>query len=1343
MSAPEASPPGDEETRLQARASEGARIYQAGRDQHIAQRDLHLHYEDGVRRSRRAAPDTLAGECPYPGLAAFGEDQARWFFGRDAATADLLVRLDERLREGGALALVAPSGAGKSSLLRAGLLPALARGALPAAGSADWPRLLLTPGAHPVEALAACLAETTSVSRQEVAEALAAGPRACTALLRTATEDGEAGGRPVVVVDQLEELFTLCTNETERRDFLAVLTSLADAGPDGRGPAVLVVYGLRSDFYTPCADYPQLRAVLQHGQMVVGPMTRTELREAILFPARAADLEIEPGLVELLLRDLGTHIAGGSTSASSDTVPAQGYEAGRLPLLAHALRATWQQRHGHTLTVDGYQATGGIRHAVATTAERLYTSLDPAEQHTARSLFLRLVRIGDGVDDTRRRLPHADLLDTGTDPAAAAAVIDAYTRGRLLTRHQDTVEITHEALLHAWPELRRWIDTDRAGHLIHQDLEEDATDWDRTHRDVGMLYRGHRLEEARAWADRSHQDRPSPTASDFLAASTRRAHRAARLRRAVIAALTALALIATVAAIIAFQQRTTAQAQRGSAQAQRDTAVSRQLAAQSEDLTTDPDTSSLLAAAAWHISPTPEARAALITVLSRPYRGSLTGYTEPVDSVMFSPDGRTLATSYSGDEHGTVRLWDVKTRRQLGKPLTKGGATAAFSPDGKMLATAGNGDDGVVQLWDVATRRPRGQPLTGTAGAVYSVVFSPDGRTLATAGNGDDGVVQLWDVATRRPLGKPLTRRTESVASVAFSPDGRSLVTSSGDDGAVRLWDVKTRRQLGKPLTMGVSSVAFSPHGNTLATTSTVATVSPGDDGAVRLWDAATRRQLGKPLAFSSDDGGSSSSSTAFSPDGLTLAADGGDGKVRLWDVTSRRQLGKPLTGPSPGMYSIAFSPDGRTLATGGEPGFARVTDTVRLWDIPAARRQIGEPLTEPEGLISSVAFSPDSQTLATAGINAKDLHGSHGVVQLWDVSTRHPRGKPLTVTTGPVSSVAFSPDGRSLATISGDDGVVELWDVATHSRRGKPLAKNVSSLTFSPDSRILATISGDDGVVQLWDVATRRPRREALVGSTGPVSSVAFSPDGRILATGGSSGTDLDGYNGGKGAVELWDVTTRRAVGEPLTGPSGEVNSLTFSKEGRSLAAVSDDGNGAVWLWNVAERQRVGTRLTAGSTVAFSPDGRTLATASGHDEYTVWLWDVATRQQLGTPLDHTGSVFLLAFSPDGRTLATANGWSLTTVSGDDGVVQLWDVATRRPRGEPLTGTSPGVSTVAFSPDGRTLATTNFDGTVRMWDASTPRDLIAAVCDVAGRTLTHREWDQYVPSGPKFRNICR
>jgi WD40 repeat protein len=1269
---PGTSPPGGEDRRIEARATEGARIYQAGRDQNIAQRDLHLHYEDGVRRARRAAREAPAGECPYPGLAAFDEDQARWFFGRESVTAELLVRLDERLREGGAMAVVAPSGAGKSSLLRAGLLPALARGALPAAGSAAWPRLLLTPGAHPVATLAACLAEATGTSEQEMIDALAAGPQTCVALLReVAGGDGRAaGGQLVVVVDQLEELFTLCTSERERRDFMAVLTALAHAGPDS-GPAALVVYGLRSDFYTPCADYPQLRAVLQNGQLVVGPMTEIELREVILFPAREAGLEVEAGLVELLLRDLGTPAADGPQGSAG---PVQAYEAGRLPLLAHALRATWQQRHGHTLTVDGYRTAGGIRHAVSTTAQRLYVSLTSTDQQLARTLFLRLVRIGDGVDDTRRRLPYMDLLDTGEDSEAAAAVIDAFTRGRLLTRDQDSVEITHEALLHAWPELRRWIDTDRAGHLIHQGLEEDAADWDRAHRDVGMLYRGHRLEAARAWADHPHQNRPSFTATAFLAASTRHAHRAARLRRSVIAILTALALLASVTAVIAFQQRGSAQDQRATAQAQRNEAVFNQIRAEAESLRgTQASLAAQLDLVAHRMRPDdPDIHTDLIADASNFLSKPLVGDTD-VSSAVLSPDGQVLAT---GGQEG-ARLSDMSERRPVGKPFTTRAVNSlAFSPDGRTLAggVEGNGNN-TVALWDVTdltSPRPLATPLTGHSGAISSIAFSPDGRTLATSGF--DGTARLWDMTNRanpRPLGKPLDNREVgfAVVSVAFSPDGRMLVTGRAD--GAQLWDMADRaepRPLGNPLNTAfadtevgaVRSVAFSPDGRILA--------AGGFNGLVGLWDVADRghpKMLGRLLPATATGVAADSDwvSLAFSPDARSLVT-AVDGEVRLWDLTDpgSPELASQLLGHTGLVYAVAFDRDGHALITAGEGS------PVLLWTDPRAR------LFGHTRDVHSVAFSPDGHTLAS---------GAYDGTRVWDVNGRTystSLGYSLPNLEISVGSVAFS-SVRTLAT-AGFDGT-RLWDV-TDLSHPKPVASPLTnvepgitdnSVAFSPDGRTLASV-GNDGV-RLWDV-TDRTHPEPLgkpfaKGGPSSILSALFSPDGDTLATAGDDG------------VRLWDVRNRNEP-RPLYRPSDlkPAFDMAFSADGNTMAAVGDDG---VRLWDVTDRTRP--------------------------------------KRLGPSLPTERDSASVAFSPNRQILATA---------GDNGV-QLWDLTDRthpEPLGEILTKQT---ASVAFSRDGHTLATGGDYGVVRLWETDTDH-AIDRICLATQMTLTRQLWEQHLPGLP-------
>lgn len=319
---------------MEAYASDSGPIYLAAGSQHVAGRDLHLHYWDGTHRVDRTRPGTGTGDdCPYPGLSAFGVEQAAWYFGRDPLRARLTARLDACLREGGALAVVASSGAGKSSLLRAGLVPDLAAGALP--GSRRWPSLVFTPTADPMRALATHLAALTDGDPEQTAADLRSAPDEVAARLRTALAARRAG-RLVVVVDQAEELFTLVADAEVRRRFTTALDRLARAG----GPA-LVVYGLRADFYARCADLGPLRTALEQRQVLVGPMTGTQLREAVLFPARAVGLEVEDGLVELLLADLAVP-AGGDGD----------HDAGLLPHLAHALRLTWQRRHGNRMSVD-------------------------------------------------------------------------------------------------------------------------------------------------------------------------------------------------------------------------------------------------------------------------------------------------------------------------------------------------------------------------------------------------------------------------------------------------------------------------------------------------------------------------------------------------------------------------------------------------------------------------------------------------------------------------------------------------------------------------------------------------------------------------------------------------------------------------------------------------------------------------------------------------------------------------------------------------------------------------------------------------------------------------------
>ncbi len=918
-------PSGDDSSariRQHAVASGSGSIIQSGRD-------THYYLGDGVRR-RRQTDGPVVEECPYPGLAAFTADQAPWFFGRDRLIAEVISRLDGRRCGGGPLVVVAPSGAGKSSLFQAGLIPTLMRGALPGAGSREWPRLVFTPTSRPIAQAAAGIASVAGAEPESVTAEIDADPGRGAAILRAALPGNSHGGsdapRAVIVVDQLEELFTLCTDESERRGFIDLLARLTEA-PAGGVPAGLVICGLRADFYAPCTQYPQLRSALQNGQILLGPMSETELRETILYPAQSVDLDVEPGLVELLLRDIGTAEEG------AEDRPGVGYEAGRLPLLAHALRETWQQRHGSTLTVDGYRATGGIQHAVAQTAEQVFTGLDTQAQLAARRLFLRLVKVGEGpIEDTRRRATRKHILAEITEPGAARAVLDAFTRARLLTQDQDTVEITHEALLRAWPRLRQWIDTDRADNLISQQLEDDAASWDRQHRDSSVLYRGARLAAVRTWAESTPLGPGvSPSAAAFLAASSWQEYRAVRIRRAAVAILAVLALLASGAAVFGFKERSSAQASAAAAIAQRNRALSAAAAVDADALygSKDPGPAAQLSLAAYKLAPTPDAYGSVLNATGNVLPGQVVGNGIGLNTVAFNSAGSILAVG-SG---GTLQLWRITPANPTYPTLldtfrssrpTNSVPQIWFDPGHSATLAMLYGNQVLLDTFS----RPAHYVRVGTSqpSAPAILAFSHDGRMLAVGHS--DGTVQLWNAADPTD---PVT-----IGHPIIAPDAAGA---------------------------GVSAVAFSSDNSTLATVSgPVVRSNFALIGTVRLWniaDPANPRLLSANLT-------SIAAMLAFSPVGRTLTTGTADDSVRLWDVTdaSHPKAAGTLLGHTGAVVGTAFSPDGHTLVT------ASLDNSVRLWNVsdpthPTSAAIVGrEPTTE---AFTSVAIGRDGLLAATA----------------------------------------------------------------------------------------------------------------------------------------------------------------------------------------------------------------------------------------------------------------------------------------------------------------------------------------------------------------------------------------
>jgi WD40 repeat protein len=829
--------------------------------------------------------------------------------------------------------------------------------------------------------------------------------------------------RLVVVVDQFEEVFTLCEDAETRQVFIANL--LAAASSTG-GPAYVVI-GLRANYYDRSAAIDREFAdVLLARHHLVRPLTRDELRRAIEYPARRVGLEFEPGLVELLLEEV------------------QG-QAGALPLLQVTLRSLWERRDGRRLSIRSYHDPGGLTGALILHAEAVYaTFTDSREQEICRQVFLRLVQLGEGSEDTRRRASLSEVLpDDPAQAEAVRAVIRRLADSRLITIEREkpvagegTLEVAHEGLIRGWPRLRTWVDAEREGIRVRQRLTEAAREWadadPETKEAYLYTYTGARMVMAKEWAE-THRGDLNATEAAFLAASEaaerRRVQetldserllreaaeavdkRQKRLRLRFLVAAVVAGLFAAISFGLAFlainkryesilaREHADAETKRAIeatqlAKAQARIATSRQLAALSaSERNKRLDRSLLLAIEALRTENTFEARDSLYKALQdRPGLTSFLHMSEGrVANVAFSPDGKTIAAGYSGFGVGGVVLWDVIRRQRLDVlPLSvKEGDvwSVAFSPNGKTIAAGYAVGGGGVVLWDVAARkRLADDPLPVNEGGVTGVSFSPDGKTIAAgyAVGGGGGVV-LWDVARRQRLEEErLPVREGRMAGVSFSPDGKTIAAAYAGRGVggVVLWDVAARKRLADdplPVKEGeVRGVSFSPDGKTIA-----AGYVGGGGGGVVLWDVAARKRLADgPLPVK--EGGVTG--VSFSPDGKTIAAgyggdDGGDGGVVLWDVTRRQQ--RLAAGPLPvregRVAGVVFSPDGKTLAAGY---YESDGGGVVLWDVARRQRLEGKPLSVREGRMAGVSFSPDSKTLA-AGYDG----GDGGGVVLWDVA--------------------------------------------------------------------------------------------------------------------------------------------------------------------------------------------------------------------------------------------------------------------------------------------------------------------------------------------------------------------
>jgi WD40 repeat protein/serine/threonine protein kinase len=1146
---------------------------------------------------------------PYKGLRAFSEADTEDFFGREELVERLVEQFAEDVRGSRFLGVIGPSGSGKSSVVRAGLIPALRAGALP--GSKTWFYTEMTPGRHPFDELAAALLRISVDAPPGLTDRLERDERGLVHAAERVLLDSDS--ELVLVVDQFEELFTLVDDDDVRARFLAVL---AGAVADSRS-RLRVVVTLRADFYDRPLAYQGFGELLGSSAYTVTPLTPRDLARAVARPAEAVGVTVEPALV---------------TEVSVEFAD----RPGALPLLEYALTEAFERRGDHELTLDAYLAIGGMSGALARRAEAFYEGLDDTGKECVRQLLLRLVALGEDSVETRRRVLRTELASVQVDGRPVDSVADALGASRLVSFDRDpvtrgpTVEVAHEALLRGWDRLAGWIDEARDDLRTNRGLEHDAAEWKWGDRDPSLLLRGSRLEQIETWMSRTDLALTALT-REYADASVRerdeegrveeaRRQREASLRRRSVNRLRGLVAVLAVGALVAASLALVARDRGRLAEREARVATARELAgAAVSNIDLNAEQSLRLALEAVQTTYRVDGTAvpAAIEALHRALQADRLVFTVPGYSASFSDDGsRLLVVGTRGNQMGgrtPVRVLDAKTGVQLQEATGSGRGDAAFSPDGEFFATSVWTGDGPTFIWETSTGesvwRYEGRGGEGLA-------FSPDGRLLAFCGGpngcgGRDPKTYVFDVRTGK--GNVL----QGVGPLAFAPDGERLLigNASGDRSMAIIVDPMEPKDGSRRVTLvedpqaEVGSGAWSPDGSSVATLSGT---------SVAVWDARTGIER-----FAIFPPSGSFTSVTFGPHSL-LATGMEDGTALVWALsTDGAEPILTVGGHTAKVSSVSFNGDGTRLATSSDDG------SVKVWDISSHAG--GEWMTV-AGL-GAVAFSPDGRLLATGT--------EEGNLVVYDATS----GQAQTLVrspTGPTNSIVFDPMGSKIAS-AGSNGTFWLSDAATGKELWRaperPFDSWVSEAVFSPDGRIVATAAfANDDPVDLWDAETGDHIRTLpyYEDDANASHAVTFSADGRFVA--GSSYT----------FVRVWSLADDSYVQIPV----GVVNTLAFSPDGDVLASGASDGT--LRLWNPRTGRElvfVSPNLGEVTGVAFSPDGTTIASSSS--DGTVRLWDGRTLDPImtlatdGAGLSKTTNlpVGKVAFRPDGARLAyTARG---------------------------------------------------------------------------------------------------
>jgi WD40 repeat protein/energy-coupling factor transporter ATP-binding protein EcfA2 len=1117
--------------------------------------------------------------CPYRGLFAFREEDADLFFGREEFTANL-VKAVKRKR---LVAVVGASGSGKSSLVFAGLTPQLRQ-------DLNAHIISFRPGKNPFAALAGALVNlqqlcpyvslesllrlpedttTTRLLELDLAIALEENPELLHIILEQFIQH-QFGARIVLIVDQFEELYTLCP-EKQRHLFLCSLLNAYNITP-----AFTIVLTLRADFYSYALAYRPLSDALQGAVYNLGPMNQEELRQVIEQPAQQMQVGLETGLTNKLISEI-------------DKQP------GHLPLLEFALTQLWSKQENRLLTHQAYEEIGGVEEALANHAESVFAQLSKTDRKRAQQIFIQLVRLGDETEATRRLATREEIKPENWDLVTHLASSRLVVTNCNESTGEETVEIVHEALIRNWARLEQWLRVDGDFLRWREQLRLAIRQWENSGHDQGVLLRGKPLIDAQEWQVQRWQEL-SINEIKFIELSLQLREQEykqqQRRRKLTISSLLAGLILAMSLAGFAWWQEQKARiseikAIRASAESL--LGANRELDGLIASIKAGSRLRETVGIDANTRTEITETLLQAINFVREKNR--LAEHQGMLESVSFSPDGKYLATA-SRDR--TVKIWSREGKQQtitLQEAKGEGFNSVAFSPDGKLIATGSW--DNTAKIWnregkllhtlkghDKAVLEVAFSPnsqllataswdntvkvwsrdgkllhtLKGHQNKVNSVTFSPDGQLIASVGW--DKTVKLWNLQGKELNSFPAHQ--DMIWTVSFSPDGKEIATASGDRTA-KFWSLagKELRTL-KGHQNGVNSVAFSPDGKMIATAS--------GDKTVKLWNR--NGQEIETLHAHND----AINSVAFSPDGTSIATASNDKTAQIWRLNSPDSI--IVRGHQDEVLDLVYSPDGKSIAT------ASWDNTAKLWSVSKDNLQELQTFKGHQGKVNKLSFSPDGQLLATTSWDkTAKLWNRDGT--LWKTLVGH---------TDTVWSINFSPNGQLIATAS-EDQTVKLWNRdGTLRRTLSGHTTVVNSAVFSPDSQRIAT-AGWDKTVKIWSIDGKE--LQTLHGHTSGINNVAFSPDGKLIASASWDNT-----------VKIWSIDGKLL--RTLKGHNNVVHNVTFSPDGRFIATASGDNTVKIWsLDGILLRTMQGYHDKVWS-VRFSPDGKTLASSSRYD---ILIW--------------------------------------------------------------------------------------------------------------------------------------